>query len=495
MNKVLDRIVFNPLVFKVAIIIVLFVSQVPFVHLAIGSYIKYLLFLGILDCAWDIYRHGVSSKIFDAVFALLIAFVCLYAITVFVNREFYLTENLKQLIYMAVFFWLFTMLRDENVKYDILIVSLVVIGISALLSILSLLTYFLNIHEWYILPNGSDLNYIGISNGKLFGMYNANSCGMIATVSLIASLFFLTISSFKKRIVKLVEYLLIGVNVVVQYLVLLLSHSRGSFYAFIFTMVITTFLFVIMNVNKGIAIKFTCAFLASVLVFFVLIEISGLIQEKSDALIFVSDSDSWDVEKDSFFENALETALKKYYENTSALSGNISGGLGRPILQGIGRNESGLLSTSGRLSLWKAGVKVFVENPIFGITREGIKDKTSEILNETPDDLVGGGLHNMYLTILVSSGIVGFVTIGAAVIIVLIKFLKVLFLKAKANNYLLFSFAMVFAFLISEFVENRILYQVTAFNAVFWIYFGYLYFFAKKALKEESNGFSLNKTE
>lgn len=484
----IDKYILSPRTFKIVILLVLFVMQIPLVHEGFGGLIKYFLLFGILICIWDFIKNSAYKNINDKVFILLIAFAVFYVITILINRNNAFSENVKQLIYMVVFFWILFFISNDKPKYDItkefIMVSWAILFITLILSLVSLLTYVLNISEWYYFSNGT-YSFIGAPYGRLHGLYNSNSCGGIALVSILSSFMILFEKSIKTNIKSILKFILIVINISIQFLTLLLSQSRGSYYSLLITLLFIIFLFVIKNVNQKLPVRTIIACVLVAVSFFGIIKFSSFIQTNATNFIVVSDEDANNIEKDTTFEDILESAILKYFENSSALSGVIKLSTPFSVLDGIGREDTtDITSTTGRLTLWKAGFKVFLDNPVFGVTREGLVSETNNVLGYNSDSLVGGGLHNMYLTILVSSGIVGFITIGAAVITVLFKFLKVLFSKCKIDNYLLFSFAMVFAFLISELVENRILYQVTAFNAVFWIYFGYFHYFVKKEYDE-----------
>ena len=73
-----------------------------------------------------------------------------------------------------------------------------------------------------------------------------------------------------------------------------------------------------------------------------------------------------------------------------------------------------------------------------------------------------GGLHNIYLTVLVSSGIVGFVIFIAFIIIYAVKAIRYAFSQKarKENGFVLCLLAISAVQLMMEFLEARILYQV-----------------------------------
>ena len=137
--------------------------------------------------------------------------------------------------------------------------------------------------------------------------------------------------------------------------------------------------------------------------------------------------------------------------------------------------------SNGRINIWKAGFSVFLKKPVFGWTREGFVEPVNNVLGiENGGAVSGGGLHNIYLTVLCASGMAGFICFAALIVLIAVRFWRQLIKDKEISPELLFSFAMSFYFLVSDMVESRILYTVSFFNVVFWIYFGYLNHYAKK---------------
>jgi O-antigen ligase len=198
----------------------------------------------------------------------------------------------------------------------------------------------------------------------------------------------------------------------------------------------------------------------------------------------VTKEESVDSGKDTNYENYIEEILKKYFTDNSALYGNFginSASIKNSIYKAVGRDSSG---TTGRFEIWESAIMVFKEKPLFGWTHEGslepLNIEYENITGKSTTSITGGGVHNEYLTVLCSSGVLGFVCFIAVIAIVLIRFLEVLFDKKEVSTELLFSFSVVVYFLVSELVESRILYTVSFYNVVFWLYFGYLNYYCLK---------------
>lgn len=481
MLKTIDKVL-NPTIFKILILVMTLIMQVPFIHSAFGGYVKYALAFGILVVLFEFATGKLKNLLKDKANVLALGFAISYAITILLNRADNFGTNAKQLFYMVVFFVLLFFVE----KIDIKTISIVIVVLSFVISLICLLTYVLNIYEWYLIDS---YLYIGKVSSVLWGLYNPNTCGAIATVSIITSLYIVFANDIKKKLIKVAAIVLLLVNILIQYLVLLFSSSRGAYYGLLASSVILVFVATVKNLKRdkiNVIFRTALAFVLCFGMIFGLLKVSSFLQMNKDVICVVSDEDANNIEKDTTFENEIEELLKKYTEDSSAFSGLFSFNslsLASSFSDATGR-ASDITNTTGRDVIWKAGFKVFLEKPIFGWTREGLVEPTvNYILEATGYDsgaVAGGGLHNIYLTILCSSGIVGFILMAALAVVVFVRYLKQFFKKEKISKELLFSFTICMYFFISELVESRILYTVTFFNIVFWIYFGYLNYYSLK---------------
>lgn len=471
---------FTPLAFQFLMLMVTAVTLVPFLHYAYGGYVKYILAFGICVCVCQVLNGNLQKAIRNKASIVLLCFALFYFITIVVNRNNAFGLNIKELAYMLVFFLLlFSFFKGSN---SIVLITTEIVIVTTLLSSVSLSSYMLNIREWYIIE---DRLFVGIGWGERFwGLYNPNTCGSVAVISIIASLFLLTIIKIEKKRIVVV---LLCINVFMEYVVLILSESRGAFYSFVITIITVVFVSLVRKEGKlkqktSIQVLVTLALCLILIV--VLVGSSILIKNYSNYLCFVSYDDSTNPEKDTALENIIEDFLKEHSETTSAVLGAI-----RPSLLDFSYSvdniiNRGISKMTGRDLIWRAGFSVFMKRPLFGWTREGMVAPINDCLSTNNITVDNGGLHNIYLTVLCASGIVGFICFVFLILIICGQAVKCFFDDKQISNELLFSFAMCFYFLISELVESRILYTVSFFNIVFWIYFGYLNRYSQRELNE-----------
>lgn len=122
---------------------------------------------------------------------------------------------------------------------------------------------------------------------------------------------------------------------------------------------------------------------------------------------------------------------------------------------------------SGRLDLYTQGIALFMKAPIFGIGKANI--------NTFADILFGGlrfsDLHNGYLTLLVSVGLIGFNIFLIFIYILLKNMLKYMFNDRQSEFPCIISF--IIAYLLYSFIEITLIYNISYSTTVFWFALGY----------------------
>lgn len=142
---------------------------------------------------------------------------------------------------------------------------------------------------------------------------------------------------------------------------------------------------------------------------------------------------------------------------------------------------------SGRFMLWKQAIALFVRFPLFGIGHQNI--------NLYGDTYLGGlkfsDFHNGYLTILVSSGIIGLAIFIVFALALAKGMMKVVFLTdedRKDNGILSALLSFFAAYCVYAFFEITILGVISYRIAILWLFLGYaasyLFKYEKTLLKE-----------
>ena len=82
---------------------------------------------------------------------------------------------------------------------------------------------------------------------------------------------------------------------------------------------------------------------------------------------------------------------------------------------------------SGRTYIWKNAIKMGSAKPIFGYGVRNVPDYYAEYFSkfEIQNSLIGGNFHNIFVTIFVSSGVLGLVSFLLVLAYVIKRFLNV----------------------------------------------------------------------
>ncbi|MGN0478297.1 MAG: O-antigen ligase family protein [Hominenteromicrobium sp.] len=470
-RTVLDRYLLNRVVFKVLIVVMTMITAVPYLHMRVGGYVKILLAYGYVILAYEALTGKYLKLYREKSSFLLLAFCVSYAVTILLNRELNLSANVKALAYMFLFFSLFFMTdpdrTSEALSREVQVVSMAVIGCTFVLSCVSFATYMFSINGHYLTDNG--FIYFGMYDNRLWGVYNANTGSTLNSISILLSIGFLV----KRR--SILTVLLNAVNILLQFCCLTLTGSRAALYALT---VILAALILILCVRRylhrhdrltarGFLTGLLAAAAAAVVFLF------GVDAAKAGLSYVPSLTSNLSVviTMQENPEEELEFELEQY-ELTR--------------VEELENREGGIFT--GRLDIWKACFAAFRERPLFGTTRENIPDYAIGHLENDlwASNIKVGGPHNIYLCILVSSGLVGFCLMAAFAGNMLVRAVTALLRHIRTCPvWMIISLLLTVMFFIVEFVESRILYQVGIFYALFWIYSGYAFAFAKRCAAEK----------
>ena len=129
--------------------------------------------------------------------------------------------------------------------------------------------------------------------------------------------------------------------------------------------------------------------------------------------------------------------------------------------------------SSGRLSIWKGAIKMGMENPIFGLGNRNIAEKYVDYFDDyqISNSLKGGSFHNIFITVFVSTGIIGLLSFCYVLFCIGKKFLlHIINGKSLYSRILVLPF---FGILIGQLFESTILYSTNFINIFFWMLIGY----------------------
>lgn len=134
---------------------------------------------------------------------------------------------------------------------------------------------------------------------------------------------------------------------------------------------------------------------------------------------------------------------------------------------------------SGRLALLQQATYIFYNNPIMGVGKENIVLYGEKLLDK---GLKYSDLHNGYLTILVSNGLVGFIIFIGFAVSLCRHCVKSLFFEERnlIKSPFVCLFAFIFAYCIYAVIEKTLLLEHTYMVVIFWYVLGYASCYMKK---------------
>lgn len=482
-----DRYIFNPFYFKLIMVIMTLLSAIPYIQAVIGGYVKYGLAFGVLICICTLFNGKFKEVLRNKYNLPLWIFVFLYAITTVINRDTLFTKNISQLVYMAIFFYLFVgvegTLSPERRKKEMHVLFYIVLLFVAVFSSVGMYTFLLGISREYQLDIYYLSTHFGMYLGRLWGLYQPNTGGALAAVSLLITLYFLPLVKDKeKKASRVLLYIIFALNIILQFCYLVLTYSRGSIYAFIAAVAVYLFVAVYKLkalANKKIFVKVLASGVAAVILACGLYGFTGMTRSGLEYVPGI-------FQKVVGYESTEPSQTATVRIPVSASSLSVSKQDAPEVIQlEVEKTEldradtSGDLTANGRTLIWKAALDSLKGHYVFGLTLEKAVKLTSDSLfsglKECVDD---GGMHNEYVGVLVSSGILGFIVLGGYMLLVLTRYIISIFSKNDLPNANLkvdfIVFCITVFFLVSGLVEMRILYRVGIFNVLFWICIGTL---------------------
>ena len=389
----------------------------------------------------------------DRTLYLLLAFCACYAVTIFKFRDYYLTKNIKALMYMAVFFAVLygAQTDGESARRERFIVGHTYLAGTLLLTVGSLVTYFMGLESTYVTATGLT-GYLGVFDGRLAGLYNSNTGGALYATAIMICAAYL----YDGRCGRL-RWMYIGDIAVTSYC-MLLTYSRASVYSLAIVLGLGT---AILSGRAFAEIKGAAGILVRILAGAGVCALLVFASKPAHELLM--QLGPYDIDTAAATEGAgavrasIQLPASSSPEGWSETSDQINDTLSR------------------RLSIWNVGLQVFEDSPVWGVTNEAIPDMAFPHLHYPGEiaHIQGGGLHNIYLTVLVASGIAGAIPLAVFALIMLVGLIRHRrqLIDPSCTVYIC-GVLTVIMYLAMELMESRILYRFEIFFVIFWYVLG-----------------------
>lgn len=414
--------------------------------LSLGQYITsyaspiIILWGGLLVIKKIIIEKMRFSKLY---YILIFSFLFSYVITIFINRNMNLVGNTKTLIWCAIMM-IALFINDfstnkENILNDICRISRAVIIGTLIISGISILLFLFNINFWVNRVDGTRIPQ-GYYAARLWGIYvDPNQSCNIAIISIALSLVLLLTKRALNKVVLII-------NIIVQYELIVLSGSRGGEIGFIFFLTCLLYLFLEKKLQHKINVKNLRVILSFILSFILTI---GLISTFKINRRYIS---------------YIPKMTYKSFESSSD-----------ERVENITVERPDTTTSNGRVELWTDALKLSKDIPIFGVGDRNIMLVAQEKLPGS--SITHQYVHNGYLHMLLSGGIVGLTIMMIIVVSIIISIIRKIFCKKKNNDeYLIYGIlsGMIGSMLLTTVFLTEVFYQNSFTATILWIFMGYI---------------------
>ena len=444
----------------------LYIADLFFCNIAflqIPAYVL-LVFLFVWGVGLAIHNQRVNNTFFKLRFGLWIgAFLIFSFLSIIINFSATILYSLIMLLHVLVCFFVFYGMHTEpdfDFRNELYSIARFIVYVTTIANIIGIFCLMFGItFEWYWIK-------FTIYENRFTGVYvNPNLLGFVSVVSIVCCHMLykekLMKSVYQPRVSKIWIFTCVTTNL----FSLILCDSNASLvlalaYAIVYIIYIffadKTGLSASKIIFKIIALVVVGAFLVSSALMLRTICQTGfsVVLSKTNSIISVIMGD-----------DDITSVISSEDDDSSQEKKEVT----------FGHENKNL--DSGRFKLWKESINLFKISPIIGISNGNIvfysEEYSDGVLNYSYHK---SDFHNGFLTILVSTGIIGFLLFG----IFGFRFAKHsaqhLFLQKKTfrNDVYPCLFAFLFAYLIYAMFEKALLYDISFMVMWFWLMMGYM---------------------
>lgn len=448
--------------FRKIYIIDLYFCNISFLQIPAYVLLVFLFMWGVRLVA---YNHKKNNTFFKLRFGLWIgAFLICSLLSILINFSVTIVFSIIMLLHVLICFFVFYGMHTEpdfNFKEELYSVARIIIYISTIANIIGIFCLMFGISfEWQWVK-------FTIYENRFTGVYvNPNLLGFVSVVSILCCHMI-----YKEKLLNQVKYNRVSKTWVISCVAtnlfsLILCDSNASLvlalgYVIVYTVYILfadkTGISASKIILKIISIILVGTFLVGSALMFRTICQAGfaVVVSKTNSVIDIL------FNNEEIASSVTEITKEETEEETPEVT--------------FGHENENI--DSGRFKLWKESINLFQISPIIGISNGNIVFYS----NEYSDGVLSfsyhkSDLHNGYLTILVSTGIIGFILFG----IFGFRFAKHsaqhLFLQKKTfrNDIYPCLFAFLFAYLFYALFERALLYDISFMVMWFWLMMGYM---------------------
>lgn len=408
----------------------------------------------------DMFTRRVFLTSRNVIWLAVFWLVC--AVSSAINARYGIIGNIRNLVWLAISFFLLYPVDQKRtpksvikeIKYIgniIIAVWLVACGVSIAMFVLQV-GYYVDVYP-------DSFARLGFIEGRLFGIFEDPNCAaVVAVIAIIFSIF--NLRYVEKKLMKVLYVCSIFIN----FCYIVLSGSRTAAVAAIIVVFLAAYFmlrrkYALTKLNEvfGQIVLFLAAALCSVLLIFSFIFARKVLSYLPEIVNSTFESSS-----------VSETRPRKHIDITREDVSNSTD------------------VSNCRFKIWLSALELFKSKPIFGTSPRNMRTYAKESF---PTGFIAQrsyAVHNAYLDVLTSTGLLG----ALALLIFLMKYLidvvRFLFVNLDNKNYnlVLFSFLNVATVGISAFFLSEIFFVSTIGVLTFWLNLGYSYYFVDDGLAQ-----------
>ena len=473
--KKLKKTLLDTSLFRRSYLICLFFWNISFIHKIAYIVTIPLLLWGTFLLFYNMKRYRTLSR--TRFGAWLAAFVICAAVTALMHLEFGILNNLHNLVmilHIAICFFVFYSVHTEdqlNFRRELYSVCRFIVYSTTVMGIIGLVFLMADIRF-----EVSGIKFIVFDN-RFDGLFvNPNQLGFTNVVAIFCSHMllkkdFITISGRVR-----VSNIWIGSCVAINAISLLLCDSNGAMMLMI-AYAIFFLIYKLFGAERKLSIGKILAKSAACL-------LAGVVIVGS--LFFV--------------RNITQLGFSQLMKSSEPTVISVEG-----IPQTIVEEQEAIVTfdhenknvDSGRIKLWKQALQMFTQHPVMGIGKGNIYDYGNQMFeggiafskNLGSSAAFFTDFHNGYITIIICSGLVGFVLFCIFGLRFALHLARHVFREDSLKESVLpCIFAFLCAYAVYSFIEVGLLYNINFMVVFFWLILGYSSCFLVKFEPEESLG-------
>ncbi len=393
---------------------------------------------------------------------LYILFLVLFGVSCLYNIHYGVTENAKIFMWMTFQFGLlyaFDLKKDEEkVRKEFQISMFLIIGITSVMNLISMIMMFVNYCGYCILDDGRSF-LIGVAYwGRLYGIHTDPNYGsVLSVIALIAGIYFFL------KLKKTWQRVLMIISAALQAMFIIFSASRTGLVATCVCMLLFWFMY---SLHKKKKIIRACI-VAVVAVVVVLGVNKGVVAGYNFTVTQISKHQEEHKKPEKEDDKKKDEMVK--LGRKEELEGDVS---------------------NRRFDLWKNAVDMAKTSPVVGVSFGNFIPYAEENLPDcymiSNDFATFNAFHNMFMDLIASQGIVGFVVFIVIILSSLWYLLKHYKTIPEADKpTCAFLFSACAAMLASSLFVSEILYVNNQVTVLFWTLWGFLIYFVKKGEQQK----------